>query len=105
MFERRRRRSVAKRRAIICWMVAATTPLVIAAPAHADEQGFLNYLQPRWAFLTADQLLTEGHKACNFILAGNSASDAAAMVAADLKTNDLTVSSEIVRTAVKQFGC
>jgi hypothetical protein len=105
MVECWKRRSVTTRRAIVCSVIAVATPLVAAAPAYADDQGFLNYLEPRWAFLSADQLLTEGHKACNFILAGNSASNAAAMVAADLDTNDRVVASEIVRTAVTQLGC
>jgi hypothetical protein len=85
-------------------MIAAAMSLVVAAPARADERSYLNYLEPRWAFLSADQLLFEGHKACNFILAGNSASNAAAVVGADLKT-DAVVASEIVRTAITQLGC
>jgi hypothetical protein len=105
MFECWKLRSVMIRRAMICWVIAAATSLGVAVPAHADQQGFLNHLEPQWAFLSAEQLLTEGHKACNAILAGSSASDATAMVAADLKTNDLVVSSEIVRTAVTQLGC
>jgi hypothetical protein len=92
-----------KRAMAFCMTVAAMT-LVIAAPARADEQSYLHYLEPRWAFLSAEQLLAEGHKACSYILAGNTASDATAIVVADLET-DVAVASDIVRTAVTKLGC
>jgi uncharacterized protein DUF732 len=104
MFEYSEQRSGIWQRVTVFGLIAAATSLAVAAPASADQRAYLTALAPRWAYLSPDQLLTEGHKVCNYINAGNTASAAADMVRADLTVN-VDVASEIVITAVKQLGC
>lgn len=92
------------RRMTIFGLIAAATSLAVAAPASADQRAYLTALAPRWAYLSPNQLMSEGYKVCNFVDAGNTASSAADMVRADLTVN-VDVASEIVITAIKQLGC
>ncbi len=62
----------------------ATLGVVLAAPAAASEEEYLRELQPRYAFLTSEELLTEGQRACAAISSGVLAPDAVKMVSADL---------------------
>lgn len=70
-----------------------------AAPAHADEASYLELLQPRLTFLSADQLRTEGYRVCAATSSGMPASDANDMVQADLGVS-VPVSIDIVTAAV-----
>lgn len=62
----------------------ATLAVALAAPAGASEEEYLRELQPRYAFLTAQELLTEGHRACAAISSGVLAPDTVKMISADL---------------------
>nr|WP_194946026.1 DUF732 domain-containing protein [Mycolicibacterium malmesburyense]CRL74018.1 hypothetical protein CPGR_02959 [Mycolicibacterium malmesburyense] len=68
------------------WVAAATMGLVAvsAAPAGATEDEYLRDLQPRYTFLTAEELLTAGRQACAAITAGVLAPDAVKMISSDL---------------------
>ena len=62
----------------------AALMVVLAAPASATEDEYLRELQPRYSFLTAEELLKEGWRACAALSAGVLAPDAVKMVSADL---------------------
>ncbi len=60
-------------------IVAVTVGVAIggAAPtATADESGYLNELSPRLAYLTTQQLRTEGYKVCRYVGVGRPTADA-----------------------------
>ncbi|MGE2726109.1 hypothetical protein [Mycolicibacterium pulveris] len=65
-------------------MVAAALAVCFAAPAAATEDEYLSGLQARYTFLTADQLLSEGHRVCTGTSAGLLVVDAVNMVREDL---------------------
>ncbi|KUI47943.1 hypothetical protein AU198_04915 [Mycobacterium sp. GA-1199] len=69
--------------------VAASTAglmvaVAVAAPAGATEDEFLRDLQPRYSFLTAEELVTQGYRACAATSVGVLAPDAVQMISADL---------------------
>ncbi len=87
--------------------VAATAlmfALAAAAPAAADESEYLRLLQPKYVYLSAQQLLDEGHKVCSAINSGMLSADAANMVQKDLPVSVAT-SVDIVGAAAVQLGC
>ena len=75
-----------------------------AAPAAADESSYLKQLQPKYVFLSAQQLLDEGHKVCDAIHGGMTSPDAANMVQKDLAVS-LAAGVDIVGAAATQLGC
>ena len=75
-----------------------------AAPAAADEHDYLRLLQPKYIYLSAQQLLDEGHKVCRVLSAGTISPDATTMVQKDL-TVSLATAEDIVDTAAVQLGC
>ena len=75
-----------------------------AAPAVASESEYLRALQPKYVFLTAQQLLDEGYKVCNAIHGGMISPDAANMVQKDLSVS-LAAAVDIVGAAAVQLGC
>lgn len=83
---------------------AAALALLGAAPAHADQATYLSTVQPRFVFLTTDQLLSEGYKVCAAHSNGMMASDAYTMVQDDLGVT-VPVSIEIVSAAVVHLDC
>jgi hypothetical protein len=78
--------------------------IMAAAPAAADESEYLRLLQPKYAFLSSQQLLAEGQKVCEAIHRGMISPDAANMVQKDL-TVSVPVSVDIVSTAAVELGC
>ncbi|MGE2722452.1 hypothetical protein [Mycolicibacterium celeriflavum] len=62
----------------------ATLGVVLAAPAGATEDEYLRDLQPRYTFLTAEELLRAGQQACAAITAGVLAPDAVKRISSDL---------------------
>lgn len=95
-------------RILIAGAVAVLACAVMAAaPAKADEESYLNHLQPKYPFLTAQQLLAEGHKVCQAERSGMTSSDAAKMVYEELGRQGLSVPGaiDIVTTAVIELGC
>ena len=75
-----------------------------AAPAAASEDDFVRELQTTYAFLSDQQLRTEGAKICSVLGGGTPASDAVAMVREDLGVS-VSAAGEIVSAAVVQLGC
>ncbi|MGV0607507.1 hypothetical protein [Mycolicibacterium sp. XJ1904] len=71
-------------RHLVVAAVTAGLMVALAAPAAATEEEYLRELQPRYAFLTAQELLMEGQRACAALTAGVLAPDAVKMVSADL---------------------
>jgi hypothetical protein len=60
-------------RAGLCALtVAGAALLAPAAPASADTQAYLGYLEAKYISLTPDQLLTAANTTCAMIAAGNS---------------------------------
>jgi hypothetical protein len=80
------------------------TAIVVAAPASADEESYLQRLQPRLTFLTAEQLLSEGNKVCRASKAGMKSVDAVQMVQKDLAAS-VAAASDIVSAAVVELDC
>ncbi|WP_082961670.1 DUF732 domain-containing protein [Mycobacterium sp. 852002-51152_SCH6134967] len=62
----------------------ATLAVVFAAPAGATEDEFLRELQSRYSFLTSEELLTQGYRACAASSVGVLAPDTVNMISADL---------------------
>lgn len=72
---------------------------ILAAPAAAaSEDDYLNTLQPKFEFLSAQQLLTEGNRVCGAEGSGALAPDRTAMVQNDLHVST-NVALEIVSAA------
>ena len=76
----------------------------VAPTAAADETEYVNQLQPRLAFLTTSQLLTEGYKVCRYVSVGRPTGDAIPMVVKDLQVS-VAAAYAIVPAAVEQLDC
>jgi predicted secreted protein len=78
---------------------------VAAAPvAAADENSYLQRIEPRMAQLTRDQILTEGYKVCQLTRSGHGSSDAIPMVTKDLAVS-VPAAADIIAAAVVELGC
>lgn len=77
----------------------ATAPL-----AGADEAGYLQRLQSTLAYLTPQQLLTEGYKVCQQNRRGHPSSDAIPMVTTDLAIS-VPAAVDIIVAAGGELGC
>jgi len=99
---RRNRRPRAVHVALLA--IAVGIGVATAPTAVADEAGYLQRLQSRLAYLTAQQLLTEGYKVCRYVSVGRPTADAIPMVMDDL---DITVAAalDIISAAVLQLDC
>ena len=91
------------------YMVGALLSVVpaavaFAAPAAADEDEFVRTMQTSYAFLTDQQLRTEGAKICSVLGSGTPASEAVIMVRNDLGVS-ISAAGEIVSAAVVQLDC
>ena len=91
-------------RALGVMILAIGTAVGAAPPAAADESSYLSQLQPKFAYLTPEQLLTEGFKACAYVSAGRPTPGAIDMVSKDLEVNAYTATT-IVLTAGAEFDC
>lgn len=78
--------------------------VALAAPAAADEDEFVRTMQTTYAFLTDQQLRTEGAKICSVLGGGTPASEAVIMVSNDLSVS-ISAAGEIVSAAVVQLDC
>ena len=83
---------------------ALAVAVMAAAPAAADESEYLRQLQPKYVFLSSQQLVDEGHKVCSALTGGTIAPDATRMVQKDLVVS-VTAAIDIVSTAAAQLGC
>jgi hypothetical protein len=93
-------------RAFLASIVVAAAALVLAPTAAAGEAEFLE-LQPRFAFLTAEQLLREGYWACQAARSGMGSSEIVPLVEDHLRNEgaSLAVANRIVSTAIVQLDC
>jgi hypothetical protein len=85
-------------------LAVPATAVAVAAPAAADEDSYLQRLQPRLTFLSAEQLLSEGNKVCIASKAGMKSVDAVQMVQNDLAAS-VPAASDIVSAAVVELDC
>ena len=92
-------------RVLIAGMASVSAfAVMVAAPAQADEATYLQRLAPRYTFLSPQQLLAEGHRACQVENSGNFSANAVKMVYNDLGVS-MTVANDIVGVAVSDLGC
>ena len=73
-------------RVVFAAALAVGVAIGVAAPAAADEAGYLNELSPRLTSLSAQQLRAEGYEVCRYVGVGRPTADAIPMVMNDLKT-------------------
>jgi hypothetical protein len=85
-------------------LLSVIPAVAFAAPAVADEDEFVRTMQATYAFLTEQQLRTEGAKICSVLGTGTPASDAVVMVREDLGVS-ISAAGEIVSAAVVQLDC
>ncbi|BBX02527.1 hypothetical protein BST36_11315 [Mycolicibacterium moriokaense] len=78
--------------------------VALAAPAAASEDEFVETMQTTYAFLTDQQLRSEGAKICSVLRSGTPASDAVVMVRNDLGVS-ISAAGEIVSAAVVELDC
>jgi hypothetical protein len=78
--------------------------VALAAPAAAGEEEFVRTMQTTYAFLTDQQLRTEGAKICGILNSGTPASEAVIMVSDDLSVS-VSAAGEIVSAAVVHLNC
>jgi hypothetical protein len=84
--------------------LAAGIAIGVAPTAAADESDYLNQLQPRMAYLTGEQLLTEGYKVCRYVSVGRPSGDAIPVVMQDLKVT-VAAAFEIIPAALQELDC
>ena len=85
-------------------MSVVPAAVALAAPAVADEEEFVRTMQSTYAFLTDQQLRSEGAKICSTLGSGTPASDAVIMVSNDLSVS-VSAAGEIVSAAVVHLDC
>ena len=83
---------------------AFASAVITAAPAAATENEYLRQLEPKYPFLTRQQLLDQAQKVCDATAQGMVSPDISNMVMKDLSSS-LAVAVDITSTAIVQFGC
>ncbi|MBX8689331.1 hypothetical protein A5722_01630 [Mycobacterium vulneris] len=86
------------------FLVTAVTAVAFAPVAAADENSYLQRIEPRMAQLTRDQILTEGHKVCQLTRSGHPSSDAIPIVVEDLAIS-VPAAVDIIIAAAGELGC
>jgi hypothetical protein len=84
--------------------VAAGVAIGVAPPAAADESGYLNELSPRLAYLTTQQLRTEGYKVCRYVNVGRPTADAIPVVTNDLGIT-VAAAMDIISASIRELDC
>lgn len=85
-------------------IVLVAASVIFAPQAAADQDEYLRKLQSRYPYLTAEQLIAEGHKVCKVVRQGIPSSNAAIMVREDLGVS-IPAAGEIVSAAVGELSC
>ena len=85
-------------------VTALASAVITAAPAAATENEYLRQLEPKYPFLTREQLLTEAQRVCDAVGRGMVSPDISNMVVKDLSSS-LAAAVDITSTAIVQFGC
>ncbi len=91
-------------KALLAGTLAVGIAIGAAPTAAAEESDYLNQLQPRFANLTSDQLLTEGYKVCRYLSVGRPSADAIPMVMQDLQVT-VAAAYAIIPAAIAQLDC
>jgi hypothetical protein len=91
-------------RALLAVTLAIGIAIGVAPTAAADESDYLDQLQPRLAFLSAKQLVTEGYKVCRYVSVGRPTADAIPMVVHDLQVS-VAAAYAIVPAAIEELDC
>jgi Protein of unknown function (DUF732) len=92
------------RRALYPLVAALAVLPVCAAPASADTDGYLHAVGDQYRFLTPQQLLGAGHRACSIIDSGNPATVAIDMLNREQGIS-VPVAFNIVTKAIIHLGC
>jgi hypothetical protein len=85
-------------------IAGAATSLVLASPASADAGEFLHQVQPFYNNFSAEQLLTEGLRACKGSRSGMNAPQVVQMVQNDIGAS-VAAAGDIVAAAVVHLDC
>jgi len=83
---------------------ALASAVITAAPAAATENEYLRQLEPKYPFLSRQQLLDEASRVCDATGRGMASPDITNMVRKDLSAS-MALSVDVVGTAIVQFGC
>ncbi|WIM86713.1 DUF732 domain-containing protein [Candidatus Mycobacterium wuenschmannii] len=75
-----------------------------AAPAQADEADYVSALHQKFAFLSAGQLVGEGHRICAAVDGGRNGFDNVAMVTRDLGVSEADA-VELMTAAITNLHC
>lgn len=84
--------------------IGTAAALAQAAPAAADSHEFLHGLEDRYSFMTPQQLLAAGHRACAVINTGKPAADASDVIDHEWGLSP-SVAMVIVTSATTNLGC
>jgi hypothetical protein len=76
----------------------------VAPSAAASGGSYLHQLAPEPAFLSNEQLLTEGYRVCRYIGVGRPSTDAIPMVGKDLAIS-VPAALTIVAAAIEELDC
>jgi hypothetical protein len=85
-------------------VVAIASASVVMPAAHADEGQYLKTLQPKYVYLTTQQLLDEGYKACLAAKRGVPGTDTIGVVQNDVAVS-VAAAYDIVTTAATRLDC
>lgn len=91
-------------RVVIAGSGALALALVAATPARASEASYLALLQPKYAYLTTEQLLDEGSRVCAAIDRRTPTHDVVSMVQRDLGVS-VSTALDIMSVSVSQLDC
>jgi hypothetical protein len=86
------------------FVVAIASASAVMPTAHADVGEYLKALQPKYVYLTPQQLLDEGYKACQAAKRGVPGTDTMKIVQDDLAVS-VAASYDIVTTAAVRLDC
>lgn len=92
--------------ALLCAVGAtsAMSAVALAAPATAEVEDYLPNLQPKYVYLSSQQLMNLGHRACAIV--GSGQSGAVAAIALEREAGlEAPVAFDIVKNAVLHLGC
>jgi hypothetical protein len=89
---------------IVAVAIASACATAMMPAARADVGEYLKALQPKYVYLTPEQLLTEGYKACEAGKRGVPGTDTITTVQHDLSVS-VAAAYDIVTTAVVRLEC
>jgi hypothetical protein len=85
-------------------VVAIASASAVMPAAHADEGEYLKALQPKYVYLSPQQLLSEGYRACQAAKRGTPSTDTMNIVQNDLAVS-VAAAYDIVTTAATRLDC